>query len=136
MIGHVAELPLHAASFNGPIDIGFRMGRGNKGGLKLRRRQIDALLQHRMEESVESLRVARLRRFEIEDVAIREEHREHRSDAIHSNRNAGLARRLQQACFEPRAKRFEFRVRIFLLQPPQRGKTGRNRQRIPDSVPA
>jgi hypothetical protein len=77
-----------------------------------------------MKVAVKALRIARLGRFKIEDIPVREEQREHRPRPINANRNARLPSGIQQPLLESRAQLFHCRVWLFLLQTPQCCKTG------------
>src|SRR5215467_2498507 len=101
---------------NRPVDICCRVGSGNKCRLELGRRQEDVKVQHCMKEPVETVHVRGFGRLEIEYIAVGEEQREHRPNAIHPSRNIGLCSCSTQSALETGAERFEFVVWILFLQ--------------------
>src|SRR5207248_5494686 len=54
----------------------------DKAGFELRRRQVNALFEHRIEVSCEFGRVRGLCRIEIRDCQVREKQRKHRAAAV------------------------------------------------------
>ncbi|EOB13225.1 hypothetical protein NBO_101g0001 [Nosema bombycis CQ1] len=82
---------------DGVVDIFFAMGDGHKARFKRRRRQVDALFQHQVEEAFKPLDIA----FDHVLVAghgwrVGKENAEHAADVIHHQRNTGIARGVQQ----------------------------------------
>src|SRR5215813_567122 len=115
---------------NRKVDICRRMSSGNECRLELGRRQEDALVQHCMKKTIETVHIRGFGRLEIEYITVGEEQREHRSSAIHPSRNVGLCSCSKQSALETGAERFEFVVWIFFLQASQCRKTSRNRKWI------
>ena len=70
------------------------MRRGDKRRLELRRRQIDALIEHRVKEPVESLGIGCFRRLKIGYFTVRKEQRKHGSYPVQPDRYT----RLRRAC--------------------------------------
>jgi hypothetical protein len=63
------SVPGFAGGCDGLTDVFFRIGGGNERGFELRRRQINAAVQHGVEETRESRGVGMLSRFVVENGA-------------------------------------------------------------------
>ncbi|VTM18273.1 Uncharacterised protein [Raoultella terrigena] len=82
---------------DGIVDIVFAVGNGHKSGFKRRRRQIHALFQHQVEEALEALNVALHHVLIAGDAfGVGKEEAEHAANVIHHQRNARVARGVQQ----------------------------------------
>src|SRR5919201_5069519 len=93
------------------LDVLVAVRDGYERRLELRRRQVDAALEHGVEEAAEPLRVALARARRVEDGLGREEDGEHRADAVHLDGDAGGLRRLPQAGGEAGRGLLQARVR-------------------------
>src|SRR5438045_5282737 len=82
-----ARLPLQtcqgfAYNASSLLDVFVAVSRGNKCGLELRRRKIDAALETRVKKLREFFGIAALRGFQIEDRTTGENETKHRTDAM------------------------------------------------------
>jgi 4-amino-4-deoxy-L-arabinose transferase len=116
---------------DGHVDLRLPVGERDEGRLELRGREVDAPLEHGVEETGEALRVRFLRAGVVGDGARAEESRDHRPDAVDGHHGPGLARGPPQALLEPRAPRLERLVGPGLLEEVEERGPRRHRQRVP-----
>src|SRR6266568_1194748 len=98
------NLGCHAHSL---LNVLFAVRGGEKAGLKLRRCEIDARVQHAVEEFLEALAVALHRVREIPDWLAREVTTEHRATAVERHRHAGGFRGVLHPRFQLHPELFE-----------------------------
>jgi hypothetical protein len=107
------------------------MRRRDEPGLECRRREVDALGQHAVEEALEALDVAGGRLgIRIHATGTGEEEAEHAADMIGRQRNAGTGRSVRQARDEAIGRAPELCVETRRLESAQRREAGGHRDWI------
>src|SRR5260370_31228743 len=98
---------------HGTRNILLAVRRGNETCLKLRGREIDAPIEHPVEELLEPIRVATLGRLPIHHRIGREEEGKHRTDTIHSDPFRNFRRQLCRALLNYLV---DFRMRLQIAE--------------------
>src|SRR5262245_53740231 len=113
------HLECFSSELYGAVDVVFGMSGADKCGFELRWGEIDALVEHVMEECVEAGDVARLCGCEIHYIFSCEEDGEHRSHAIYSGRDVRFAEDPLKPELQAAAEFVELHMHTFGFQPLQ-----------------